>query len=498
MSKPVDSLSLFVPPPVDGLNLIAAPTQLQPTEARVLNNYWVLDSGIKQIPVPSENITSTSAIGMMYPYIESATSAPRMLYATDNKIYRLDAPTDVAGTNVTGAAVVTTNNWNPCYFNKRIFLFNSADTPLIHDLGAGNVTAFSASGPTVANLVQATGYKNRLYCVEVLSTIIWYGGVDAIAGTFTALDLGAVFSTPGFIVFATTWTLNQGNGNLELFVVANSSGEILIYSGDYPDAANWQKIVSCRVPGFFSPQSAQPFVSIGGDVYLSTRRGVVALSSVVAGLFAKQPYATVSRKIKNAALARTTPVVDPDNPFAYFCNNLDSGVGDIYVLNYERGAWSRYVMGAITGSCSVTSMAIFDGHLMIGTGTPDFTMYNVDLDGQAGAALTYKWATPFFDFGNKSLVKRSNFIEVLGRNHGDASDFKNSVSISTKFADPGSAIADTKSTAVSADTDVTQELAPPGYGKRISYVFSRAGTNGANERNEIRGFEVHYTEGGNY
>lgn len=496
MSKPTTDKSTFVPAPLDGLNLIAGPTSFQPTEARVLDNYWVTDSGIRQIPPPTSNFSAGDRFGMMFTYIQSGTTTERMLFSTGSSIFRLDNPTDGSSTNVTGAAVITDPEWQPCYFNKTIFLLNGVDTPLTHNLGAGNVAAFAPTGPTAANLVQATGYKNRLYCVEKQSTVLWYGGVDAIAGAFTSLDLGAVFSTPGFIAFCTTWTLNQGNGNEDLFVVVNSNGEVLVYSGAYPDAADWQLIARTRIPNVYFPERCQPFAKVSNDVYIATKRGLVALSSAVAGMLTSAPTVTLSKKIKNKALSRIAPVVDPNNPYMYVVNNVASPVGDLYCLNYERGAWSRITMGSLTTNSQIYSTAIFSDHLMIGTGTPDLKLYHIDLNGACGSSFTYKWYTPFFDFGGTNLAIQSNMLRIIGQNIGSSSTVKNTVSISSDLQDPTSPISDTKSTAVAADTDIIQELAPPGYGHRLSYCFSRAGVGSINERNEIRGFDAHYTING--
>ncbi len=498
MSKPQTISSTFVPPPLDGLNLISGPADYKMTEARVLDNFRVFDFGIRQVGAPTKSISTGAEVAMMYPYTQAGTQNARMFYATDNKIYRLDSPTAVSGTDITGAAVITTNQWQPCYHNKRLFLFNGIDTPLVHDFGTGNVAAFAPSGPTAALLVQGTSYNHRLYIVEGSSTTLWYGGVDAISGTFRALDLGTVFKSSGYLSFVTTWTLNQGLENKDFLVAVNSEGEVLMFQGDYPDAANWTLIARSRIPEFFFPFRNQPYLRLGTELYVTTVRGVIPLSSTIVGSEAQTPYYSASRRIKDQALSSIQPTADTSYPFAYFPNNVGDGIGDIYCLNYERGAWSRIKHGDLTSNSTIRALAVFDGYLMVGTGSSDYGIWYYDLSaGSASSALTYTWKTPFFDFGSH-LVKDMKMIRVLGRNVANAGNVKNSVSISTELIDPASPTVDTASTAVDADSDTIQELAPAGQGRRLSVCFSRVGTDAADELNELRGFEAFMEEGGAY
>lgn len=503
MSKSVVTESIFIPPPLDGLNLIAGPADYKLTEARKLDWYRVFDFGIRQVGKPIRSITDVSKIGTMFSYTQSASTTERMLFVTNNKVWRLDNPTDASATDITGAVVITSDQFFGTCHNKRLFFFNGTDTPFVHDLGTGNVTAFSASGPTLANLAQGTSFNHRLYIVEKQSTIIWYGGVDAISGTFTSLDVGAVFKSPGYVSFVASWTFNQGSANEDFFVIVSSLGEVLLYSGYYPDASNWQLIGRARIPAPVFAPLTQPYTTIGTELYVATKRGLVALSGAFTGLPKPDPYETISRKIKDSTLTSIAPTADRNNPFLYVANNLGSGVGDVYCHNYERGAWSRLPMGDLTSNSIIYSMAVFGDYLMIGTGTPDFSIWYVHAyAGEAaasthGTALTYKWSTPFFDFGNHDQ-KQSKMIRVLGRNYGAAGTVKNYVSVSTELEDQSSPVQDQASTSVSADADTIQELRPTGTGRRLSYAFSRAGTDSVNEMNEIRGMEVFFEQGGAY
>lgn len=493
--EPIKVQAAFVPPPTGGLNLIAAPDEVQPNEATSLANYLIYDSGIRQVGALSQVVqyANTGNIGFFFPFIDS-NAALRALYSNNTKIYRF--ATDESSVDVTGGAVITVDLWNACYFNKHILLFNGTDTPLTHDIGAAShVAAFSATGPTITTLVQATGYKTRLYIAQKNSTVIWWGDVGAFAGTFTSLDLGEIFEFPGYALCCFNWTFNQGQQNEELFTVLSDAGEVLVYSGDYPDSANWTIIAKARIP---KPLGRQPFVKVAGDTFIITERGMIPMSSILAGNANPNSYYSISRKIKNQTAKAVTPVADSSLPFLLAVDSeglaANSNAG-LYVMNYERGAWSRLTLSGIVGE--VTCLGVFNNKWYIGTSgsnsTP--TLYAIDPLGYASASTTYAWSTGNLNFGSP-LQKNIKLLRVLGINYGASSNFKNSVTVAPDFGTTGGASAAT--TAATDRIPVTQELSPPSYGRRHKFQFSRAGTAAANEKNEIQGFEVFYETGGVY
>jgi len=495
--------SAFIPPPVDGLNLIAPPGQLKETEARELNNYWIFDSGIRQMPAFMQTITYTGSNSN--PVLLNSYDS-LLFYSAQNKLYKLTSGTSNSPTEVTGAATITSGAWNPCVFNKRLFLFNGVDTPLYHDYGAGDFTAFSVTGPTEENLKQGTAYKSRLYAVETGTTKVWYGAVGAFSGTFTSFDIGDVLSFGSSTLLCVfSWSYNQGLQNEELFVFLTSRGEVLVYSGDNPGAANWQIVSRTTIPfpgGYDVAASGQPFCRVGNDVYITTQRGVIPLSSVIAGVPVTDSTYAISRKIKNQVSNDTNGgAVDRTNPFIYFRDVVS--LSSLYVMNYERGAWSRYtpILPNVDSKTQIIiNVRFFGNYMMIATGRPDATAGSigyVDLSGSASSAMTYTWKSRFSNFGTSSQ-KHMKMLRVLGLNYGASSTFKNTAYIGTDFQDPSSPTTDTRTTSVAADTNTIQELAPPGMGRWLSPVLSRVGVDSINERNEIQGIECFYEDGGLY
>lgn len=495
--EPLKTRYATYPAPIDGINLSAPIDELKPTEALALTNYWIYDTGIRQAsaPVLFASQSNAKTIGFLFPFIDTNGSAECM-YGNNNKIYLLN--TSGTSTDRTGAAVITVDTWNACYFNKHIILLNGTDTPLTHDLAAAsNVAAFSAVGPTVANLKQGTGYRSRLYLTEKNSTKGWYGDVGAFAGTFTAFDYGDAFQTPGNLLCQFNWTYNQGDANQEFLVALNESGEALIYGGTYPgDTDTWTLVGKAKLP---KPKGAQPFVKVAGDVYVMTERGMIPMSTVFAGKESTSSYYSLSRKIKNETATTIQPAVDNMTPFLYAVNAEGSSAGNtvsVYVLNYERSAWSRlFFGGGVNGD--ITCLAAFNGWLLFGTNGNGTTpsIYKVDPTAVADSTTSYTWTTPHYNFG-VPLKKAISCVRILGLNYGNAGTFWNQVytrSDMQAVSTPAKA-----SVAVDANTLVSQELRPGGVGNRNSFLISRIGDITANEKNEIQGIEIFFDVGGAY
>ena len=85
MSKPRTLESKTIPFPSDGLNLIAAPDQFLPTEARILDNYFIFDWGIRErSKIYTVNTPDGNNIISMVQYFDSSNAACIFLSTTAN------------------------------------------------------------------------------------------------------------------------------------------------------------------------------------------------------------------------------------------------------------------------------------------------------------------------------------------------------------------------------------------------------------------------------
>jgi len=171
--------------------------------------------------------------------------------------------------------------------------------------------------------------------------------------------------------------------------------------------------------------------------------------------------------------------------------------GQVYVLNYERGAWSKFPSltgNAKTVTCISCSAAPIDGlahspssYVLFGLSDGNFVRINESDVLTADSNATYTWHTPFFDFGTTE-EKLLSKVDIICKDLNSTS-ISNTVGTSVDYDDGTTNPTDTRTTTVSSTNYILQELAPPGVGEVISLKFSKTGS--ASAQNEIAGVNVH-------
>jgi hypothetical protein len=202
---------------------------------------------------------------------------------TNNKIYEITnggAPADR-----TGAAVITTDRWQWSVFAAsaaptapNLLMCNGTDQPLLWT-GAGNVAAWSPTGPTVANLIGVHVHKNRVYVWEKNSRDFWYSSLGAFTGAFTRFPLSGIRGGQGNLLFMATWTRDGGNGPDDYAAFVTEAGNVIIYSGTDPGvAASWQLVGVYTIP---RPLGIRCWQNVLGDLAIATDSDIVFLSEAI-------------------------------------------------------------------------------------------------------------------------------------------------------------------------------------------------------------------------
>lgn len=507
--------SVFVKAPIDGVNLIAGPTDFLPTEARELENYFVYDWGIRERP--PETFATTKTFSHITQYTGQGAVAQLMGYSdSDTKMYS----TSTAFASVvdkTGAVAITSHDVGSVAFNKRIFFMNAKDQPWIYDIVAGGNCAVSNwTGPYGGgkHFRQGWNFKNRVYFLETNTTSnpdtpnptrVWYGGVGAISGTMESIDFAQVLDNAGPLMAGCSWGYNQGQQSDELFVLISVAGELLFYSGDWPGAANFQLIARAKIP---SPNTRNCFLKIGQEILVSTYRGLIPLSRAFAGRSEGIQYVALSSKLGTYG-AFTSSDINTYTPFLY---GSASGIGPrtptsaagqsqyyIWCQNYERGAWSALTVEH-QPACLITygDLIVFSTPLG-GAGTYYIQLRDAGTapgESSATAASRCSWKTPFFDLGS-ALHKSVKSVRLLGQDLcTDTNSLRSTAWVKADHDDngatPTTGVA-TKATTTTARVTMRHELNPPGSGEDLSICLTKIPTG---ERNELYGFKLRYEEGG--
>lgn len=197
-----------------------------------------------------------------------------------------------------------------------------------------------------------------------------------------------------------------------------------------------------------------------------------------------------------------------NSPFAYFIGNGDTATTPvIYVLNYERGSWSRFTGITLDGTASADELlglcvtttgfgSTAASYLIVVKRSDAGTNGLYVLHEQAATGQDdqdYKYYSPFFDFGTPAQ-KISKHIRLVGRITG-GTQYSATVGTAVDFAMTAGS-EDTKSVTGSDEDFVHSELSVPGVGEWISYQFDKTGSD--SHQNEISGFTAYFETGGIY
>ena len=167
------------------------------------------------------------------------------------------------------------------YFNNVLTFFGEFTlTPS----GVGNPqyngSAWGLSGYTYGGSFLpfgGTAYKNRAYIIGRYSTKYSYGGINAISGATTEVDLAQIISSAGYLYGIRSVSLSEGLEQENVLCFLFSSGEVLAYAGSYPNSADW-KLVGRFV--ISPPIYYNAFVDANGDSYVITSAGLISLRAL--------------------------------------------------------------------------------------------------------------------------------------------------------------------------------------------------------------------------
>ena len=268
--------------PVGGLNDRDSIANMAPTDAVILENWWLNPSKLVTRPGSSAWATGfASAVETLIDY-SPASGSNKLFAASAGKIY------DVTSAGAIGAAVVTgqlSNRWQDVAISTAggsyQYLFNGSDDPQLYNGTAwqavnGASTPIAITGVTTNLLIQATVYQNRLWMVEKNSLHAWYLPVNSVGGLAAKWDLGAIFQQGGYLVGAYTWTLDAGNGQDDHIAFVTSQGEIAVYRGGDPTTSTGFVLIGVYYIG--RPVGRRPCVKYGGDLLIITETGVYPMS----------------------------------------------------------------------------------------------------------------------------------------------------------------------------------------------------------------------------
>lgn len=407
--------------PIGGLVTNANMAAQAQQTAVVLENFWPTATGIAPRGGAKHRVTIPAAVESLFEY----RAGPTGLYfvADAGNIYSFAGATP-DGTTLSPAVTGQTSgvySHNEMQTDGGSFLsiVNGHDHLQIYD---GNIwqevtgasAPFAITGVATNDLSHVWSYNNRQYFIEKGTTNAWYLGVNSVAGVAEKLPLAGVFRKGGSLLFGAAWSSDSGEDMNDRCVFVTDQGEFAVYRGDPSSAGTWSfdGVYDLGVP--LGPDAV---MSVGGDLIVGTKDGLVPLSAAVQKDVAELKLSTLSRAIepdwRNEVLLsgsghgwqvvkwanRNMAIIAP--PLAA----TDSA--ECYVVNLETKAWSKF-----TG-WRVNACGLLGSHLHYGS--QDGRVFMCDVGGTDEGALIPCRACFAFDQLTGAAFKAAHLVRGVFR-----------------------------------------------------------------------------------
>jgi hypothetical protein len=348
--------STSLPAPIAGLNARDSLALMRETDAIVLDNWFCTTTSVDLRKGYTSHATFTGNCETVISYNAGSTETFVAVDTTDNAI--IDATSGGAiSTPVVGGSGPTIQSLTNVRFDyinhsvagtQYIVLVNGADTILQYN---GTTWAQNAlTGPTHSDIFTIASYAERIWLAESDFTV-WYGGVNAIAGAFTSLDLGALFKEGGSLSNMITYSADTGSLLADFIAFVSTEGEIVVFSGTDPSSAStWSRVAHFRV-GRPVTTGNRAWTKFANDAVLLTSDGLMPIATAVMKDRADSSLAVTDRIRKDfnsdvsmfGANFGWSVVLHPEGQKLLI--NVPAVANDSsyqYVMNTQTKAWSTF------------------------------------------------------------------------------------------------------------------------------------------------------------
>lgn len=193
------------------------------------------------------------------------------------KIWLIDVDTNTVVTSVAGAAAAYIDMYD-VYFNKYQFFFTTDATAapgFYYEGGGGTTGSIGYTGSGFAP-IGGNNYKHRNYMIQSADAAYWYSGIDSITGACTKVDLNGIVTNKCTLAIIASFSLSDnGSGaaqEIQTFIMTD--GEVLFYSGAYPDADDWGIVYRSKIG---HPLGYNSYLKYQSDSIIFCDTGVISL-----------------------------------------------------------------------------------------------------------------------------------------------------------------------------------------------------------------------------
>lgn len=450
------SKTTSIPAPVGGWNARDPEADMDPRDALDLINIFPGTGDVKLRKGYTEHVTGiVDEVETLMPY--NAPDGTQDLYAAAGTSFY-----DVTSAGAVGAAVqtgLTNARWRYVNFTNTdptsyLCCFNGVDSPRYWN-GSNWITITGASSPAITGVTTSSldspwVHKRRMWLVEKGTLSLWYLPADSVGGAATEFPLYGLFKRGGYIVAGGTWTVDGGDGVDDLFVVVTSEGEIAVYQGTDPSAANTWALVGVYRTG--EPIGKNCLLKYTGDMLVLTKNGILPLSRALQSAQI-DPSIAITDKISGAiadSVRSYSSTYGWQMEFYPAGNMLILNVPvtdgqEQYVMNSLTGAWARF--RGIEANC----WAILNGEPHFGAGGFVGRFWNTNADNDTNITGDIQQAYSYFR--NRGSQKIWTMLRPIFRASGAPSVLA-SLNPDFERGDPSAALSFTPITGALWDTAI--------------------------------------------
>lgn len=125
-----------------------------------------------------------------------------------------------------------------------------------------------------------TVFKNRAYFIKKDASSYGYTEIDSVSGAVTQVDLDGIVSEKSFLYIIRSISATEAVSPENVLAFIHSSGEVLVYSGAYPNSATWGIVSRFQIS---KPIYYQSFVDAKGDSFILTESEILSLRNLFYG-----------------------------------------------------------------------------------------------------------------------------------------------------------------------------------------------------------------------
>ena len=346
---------------------------------------------------------------------------------------------DATSAGTAGAAIFACSNGRWSYVNfsnsggNFLVMVNGQDDMRVFDgstwKAINAVSTPALTGVATSSLVYVNLFKKRLWFVENNSMNLWYLDADAFAGTAHQFPVGSLFTKGGKVVATGNWTLDNGSGQDDYFVILTSRGQAAVYQGTDPSSSTTWNLVGVYDVGI--PVGDRPIAQYGGDLLIMTRNGLVAISQFIQSSVIDR-NSSITVKIQGALLdfaeayqynyGWQTAVFRNGN---FLLINVPYSVTQSFqcVMNLTTKAWCRFT------NWNASAWEVFGDNLYFAAGSNVVLAWTGAADNGSPISATVVQAYNYLKYGGqKEVTLVRPHILVTGPttvSYGMDTDFKN-------------------------------------------------------------------------